>query len=261
MGENFNGGCAPVTAGATGSLAPAFGGSGHRRADLDGRQVGGTHEQPGPERRNHGSEGRDGHEQPRRQARDSAGSLGGRPRPRVRPRGRPRPGGDGAGARLRPGPPRGPRAEGPPQRDDRARHVGLDEVGDQGALEPSNNYYPPQGGDHPRSKVWQARNVLNQIVQDNQDQVSFLFAQYEQTNANIVMQNRDRQHLGHAGREPLHVLHLLLRGRVPPDGERRDGERAPEQRPPRVVDHDDHRAHASRTTRVAAEDGACSRGR
>ena len=55
---------------------------------------------------------------------------------------------------------------------------------------PSNNYYPPMGGDHPRSKVWQARNVLNQIVQDNQDQVSFLFAQYEQTNANIVMQNR-----------------------------------------------------------------------
>ena len=55
---------------------------------------------------------------------------------------------------------------------------------------PSNNYYPPQGGDHPRSKVWQASNVLNQIVQDNQDQVSFLFAQYEQTNSNIVMANR-----------------------------------------------------------------------
>ena len=28
MGENFYGGCAPVTAGATGSLAPAFGGAG-----------------------------------------------------------------------------------------------------------------------------------------------------------------------------------------------------------------------------------------
>ena len=60
-------------------------------------------------------------------------------------------------------------------------------VGVKAPSGPSNNYYPPQGGDHPRSKVWQA-NVLNQIVQDNQDQVSFLFAQYEQTN--IAMQNR-----------------------------------------------------------------------
>ena len=102
---------------------------------------------------------------------------------------------------------------------------------------PTNNYYPPQGGDHPRSKIWQARNVLNQIVQDNQDQVSFLFAQYDQTEREHRHAEPGGLHLRHAGREPLHVLHLLLqRRRLPPDGEGRDGERAPEQRSARVGD-------------------------
>jgi hypothetical protein len=55
---------------------------------------------------------------------------------------------------------------------------------------PSGTYYPPQGGDHPRSKVWQAKQVLKQIVQDNQNTVSFLMAQYDQGAADIRMQDR-----------------------------------------------------------------------
>ncbi len=54
---------------------------------------------------------------------------------------------------------------------------------------PPGNFYPPQAGDHPRSKVWQAKQVLKQIVTDNQDDVSFLMGQYTQS-AVIQMENR-----------------------------------------------------------------------
>jgi hypothetical protein len=55
---------------------------------------------------------------------------------------------------------------------------------------PSGNYYPPQGSDHPRSKFWQAKQVLKQLIQQNQDAVSFMFAQYDQGAAsNIHMSN------------------------------------------------------------------------
>ena len=37
---------------------------------------------------------------------------------------------------------------------------------------------PANAGDHPRSKIWQAKQVLKTIVQNNQDKASFLFGQY-----------------------------------------------------------------------------------
>lgn len=55
---------------------------------------------------------------------------------------------------------------------------------------PSNNFYPPQAGDHPRSKTYQAKQVLKQIVSDNKDKVSFMFGQYTQSSV-IVMGNRN----------------------------------------------------------------------
>ena len=49
---------------------------------------------------------------------------------------------------------------------------------------------PPNSGDHPRSKLLQAKNVLRRVVNDNQNKVSFLFGQYNQTiNNNIVVKN------------------------------------------------------------------------
>jgi hypothetical protein len=62
----------------------------------------------------------------------------------------------------------------------------------QASANPTDNFYPPQAGDHPRSKVWQAKQVLKKIVEGNQDKVSFMFTQYAQgdTTAQIVMRNR-----------------------------------------------------------------------
>ena len=46
-------------------------------------------------------------------------------------------------------------------------------------LDPTHGLGNPVGGsDHPRSKLWQAKQVLRTIVADNQDKVSFLFGQY-----------------------------------------------------------------------------------
>ena len=53
---------------------------------------------------------------------------------------------------------------------------------------PGSQFYPPQGADHPRSKVYQAKQVLKQIVANNQDKVSFMLAHYD-VNADVVMQN------------------------------------------------------------------------
>ncbi len=78
---------------------------------------------------------------------------------------------------------------------------------------PASNFYPPQAGDHPRSKTFQAKQVLKQIVTNNQDKVSFMFGQYTQ-DAVIVMGNRNAATSSAANltgerREPVH-----LRGRL-----------------------------------------------
>ena len=38
----------------------------------------------------------------------------------------------------------------------------------------------PRRGDHPRSKMFQAKAVLNQVIADNQDKVNFMMSQYYQ---------------------------------------------------------------------------------
>ena len=46
-------------------------------------------------------------------------------------------------------------------------------------LDPTHGLGNPVGGsDHPRSKLWQAKQVLKTIVANNQEKVSFLFGQY-----------------------------------------------------------------------------------
>ena len=58
---------------------------------------------------------------------------------------------------------------------------------------PASNFYPPQAGDHPRSKIYQAKQVLKQIVTNNQDKVSFMFGQYNQNDQrHRRLQERDR---------------------------------------------------------------------
>jgi hypothetical protein len=49
----------------------------------------------------------------------------------------------------------------------------------------------PRWGDHPRSKMLQAKLVLRQIVQDNQDKVSFMMSQYYQAGSGFDSNYRD----------------------------------------------------------------------
>jgi len=55
--------------------------------------------------------------------------------------------------------------------------VVLDSSGSMTANVKSTETY---SGDHPRSKMYQAKQVLNTVVQNNQDKVSFQFLTYTQ---------------------------------------------------------------------------------
>ncbi len=48
---------------------------------------------------------------------------------------------------------------------------------------------PVNSGDHPRSKLWQAKQVLKTIVEETEDRASYLFGQYTQ-GGGATMQNR-----------------------------------------------------------------------
>ena len=48
-------------------------------------------------------------------------------------------------------------------------------------MTPTRRPPPPTSGDHPRSKLYQAKNVLRQIVKNNQDKVSFLIGRTTRT--------------------------------------------------------------------------------
>ncbi len=45
-----------------------------------------------------------------------------------------------------------------------------------------------QSGDHPRSKIYQAKQVIKQVVQNNQDKVSFQFGTYTQNSITLLNQ-------------------------------------------------------------------------
>ena len=52
--------------------------------------------------------------------------------------------------------------------------------------------YNAQSGDHPRSKLYQAKQVLKQIVQNNQDKVSFQMGTYTQYGVSLTDRAADR---------------------------------------------------------------------
>ena len=47
-----------------------------------------------------------------------------------------------------------------------------------GSMEDTPFIANPYGGDHPRSKIWQAKQVLKAVIQDNQSKASFMFGTY-----------------------------------------------------------------------------------
>ena len=77
--------------------------------------------------------------------------------------------------------------------------VVLDSSGSMSQQRPENRQH--QLRDHPRSKLYQAKQVLKTVVQNNQDKVSFQFGTYTQSSITL------RQPGGEHHRQPLPVRH------------------------------------------------------
>ena len=79
-----------------------------------------------------------------------------------------------------------------------------------GSMEDTPYVASSYGGDHKRSKMWQAKQVLKDVFQDNQDKASFMFGVYRYSSAANPVKNMTLQ--GERHPQPLRLLDPELGG-------------------------------------------------